>query len=557
MNRLARASALALLVSFSFAQTSSLPDILNDELDRNFRALKEKGDPAPYFMAYQATDQEACLVGATLGALQSSSCGGNRVLDVTLRVGSPKLDNYHRVQGERPVFTSAAQLPAENYPGALRQRLWRETDRVYRLAAERLIKIRTSTQVRVAREDDSPDFSVEDSATRGEPARKLAFQVRDWESRVRRWSAAFVGRPGILTSSATVQARRETKYLVSTEGTRITHGRGFSRIAIAAQTRAGDGMDLATSEAFDAEEPGSLPDDKTILTAVNRIAQRLNDLRQAPVAEPFVGPAILSGRAAAVFFHEIFGHRVEGHRQKDEAEGQTFTKSVGTRVLPEFLSVHFDPTLRSAGGIDLNGYYRYDDEGILAQRVTVVDTGVLRAFLMSRSPVLAFDKSNGHGRRQPGYEVVSRQSNLIVESSKQVPEARLRELLREEIRKQNKPYGLHFEEVTGGFTQTRRGGLQAFAVVPVVVYRIYADDRADELVRGVEIVGTPLASFGKIVATADRQEVFNGYCGAESGAVPVSAVAPALLVSEIETQRKEKAQDRPPLLSRPPVGAGR
>jgi predicted Zn-dependent protease len=201
--------------------------------------------------------------------------------------------------------------------------------------------------------------------------------------------------------------------------------------------------------------------------------------------------------------------------------------------------------------VDLNGYYRYDDEGVPARRVELVESGVLKTFLLSRSPVASTDRSNGHGRRSPGYEVLARQSNLIVESASRVSDARLREMLREEVKRQNKPYGLYFEEVTGGYTQTRSAGLQAFTVIPIVVYRVYADGRPDELVRGVDIVGTPLASFEKILATSDRTEVFNGYCGAESGSVPVAAVAPALLVSEIETQRREKSSDRPPLLPRP------
>jgi predicted Zn-dependent protease len=382
----------------------------------------------------------------------------------------------------------------------------------------------------------------------------IGFAAAEWEKRVRKLSAAFVDKPGVLTSQVSVMLRRETRYLVNTEGTRVVHGRIFARIMITAQTRAADGMNLATSETFDAEDAARLADDKTVLAAIDRISKQLEGLRTAPPAEPFVGPAVLSGRAAGVFFHEIFGHRVEGHRQKDETEGQTFTKSLGTKVLPEFLSISFDPTRRSANGIDLNGSYRYDDEGIPAQKVDVVQAGVLKTFLMSRSPVLNITKSNGHGRRQPGFEVVSRQSNLIVESANQVPEAKLREMLREELRRQNKPYGLYFEEVTGGYTQTRRSGLQAFTVVPIVVYRVYADGRPDELVRGVDIVGTPLASFAKILATSDRTDVFNGYCGAESGSVPVSAVAPALLVGEIETQRKEKSADRPPLLPKPGTG---
>jgi predicted Zn-dependent protease len=298
-------------------------------------------------------------------------------------------------------------------------------------------------------------------------------------------------------------------------------------------------------------DAAGLPDDKAILAAIDRVANDVSALLRAPEAEPFVGPAIFSGRAAGVFFHEIFGHRVEGHRQKDESEGQTFTKSVGTKVLPDFLSVVFDPTRRKMGAVDLNGWYDYDDEGVKGQRVTVVDKGVLKTFLMSRSPIRGFDHSNGHGRRQPGFEVVSRQSNLLVESANAVTEAALRQMLIGEIKKQNKPYGLYFRDITGGFTTTQRTGLQAFKVIPVMVYKVYADGRPDELVRGADIVGTPLASFAKILATSDKPEVFNGYCGAESGSVPVSAVSPAILVSEIEIEKKAKSQDRPPLLPEP------
>jgi predicted Zn-dependent protease len=202
-------------------------------------------------------------------------------------------------------------------------------------------------------------------------------------------------------------------------------------------------------------------------------------------------------------------------------------------------------------GVDLNGWYDYDDEGVKARPVTAVDGGVLKTFLMSRSPIKGFDHSNGHGRRQPGYEVVSRQSNLIVQSSRAVAEAKLRQLLLDEVGRQNKPYGLYFRDITGGFTTTQRAGLQAFKVIPVIVYRVYADGRPDELVRGADIVGTPLASFSKILATGDRAEVFNGYCGAESGTVPVSAVSPSILVSEIEIEKKAKSNDRPPLLPAP------
>ena len=312
-----------------------------------------------------------------------------------------------------------------------------------------------------------------------------------------------------------------------------------------------DGNDVYATESFEAEDPARLPKEEVIAVAVRKVGGDLVKLLRAQAAQPYVGPAILSGRAAGVFFHEIFGHRIEGHRQRDETEGQTFTTSVNKAVLPEFLSVLFDPTRKALDKIDLNGWYSFDDQGIPARPVPLVQNGILKTFLMSRTPIDGFPNSNGHGRAQPGYEVVSRQSNLIVDSKRQVTDAELRKMLIEEVKKQNKPYGLFFEQVTGGYTTTRRQGLQAFTVIPLVVYRVFADGRTDELVRGADIVGTPLASFSRILATSDRLEVFNGFCGAESGSVPVSAISPALLVSEIEIQRKPESKDLGPILPRP------
>jgi predicted Zn-dependent protease len=539
----------------SHAQTVPLLDILSQELQRNFLILKDKADPPPYFISYSVTDQEVHSISATLGAVQADTTDRARVLDITVRVGTPQLDNYHALQGERPRFTPGVFVSLDDNPNALQRRIWLDTDRTYRNAAQRLIRIRTNKEVKVQTEDESADFSPAAKETGLLPPPVQKFDHREWADKLRRWSAEFSRYPAILSSMVAVAGQTDTKYLVNTEGTLIRHGRAYARISILAQAKAADGMDLQTSETLEANEPGRLPKDSEVLAAIRRVGEDLTGLLRAPEVEPFVGPAILSGRAAGVFFHEIFGHRIEGHRQKDESEGQTFTKSVGTKVLPEFLSVISDPTLRSYGSTDLYGWYDYDDEGIKSRRVPVIEDGVLKAFLLSRSPVSGFPESNGHGRRQPGFEVVSRQSNLIIESARKVPDARLREMLIEEVKRQGKPYGMFMRNITGGFTTTQRRGLQAFTVIPLVVYRVYPDGRPDELVRGVDIVGTPLASFGKILATSDRPEIFNGYCGAESGSVPVSAVAPAILVSEIEVQKKVRAEDRPPLLGRPtPVG---
>ena len=541
--------------SAAMAQSSVLLDAMSQELNRNFSAMKEKADPPPYFISYEVTEIEYHAVSGTLGTVDSNDGGKNRELDVSVRVGSPQLDNYHHVRsgggGGAQYNSVSSALTFEDSVNSIKRRLWLETDRAYRTAAERLIRIKTNTQVKVAEEDNSGDFSIEPAAVSVQPPPKLKFDLESWQNRIRKLSARFGNYPSVLTSHVSVSAQNDTRYFVNTEGSRLEHGRGFARLIISASAKASDGADLSSFETFEAVDSDGLPEDKVIQAAIDRVAHDVEGLLKAPEAEPFVGPAIFSGRAAGVFFHEIFGHRVEGHRQKDENEGQTFTKSVGSKVLPDFLSVVFDPTRRKIGGIDLNGWYDYDDEGVKAQPVLAVDKGVLKTFLMSRSPIKGVDHSNSHGRRQPGFEVVSRQSNLIVESTNAVPEARLRQMLLDEVKRQNKPYGLYFRDITGGFTTTARAGLQAFKVLPVIVYRVYPDGRPDELVRGTDIVGTPLASFAKILATGDKPEVFNGYCGAESGSVPVSAVSPSILVSEIEIEKKAKSNDRPPLLPQP------
>jgi len=288
------------------------------------------------------------------------------------------------------------------------------------------------------------------------------------------------------------------------------------------------------------------------MARLEKMASDLKALRDAPVAEPFDGPALLSGRASAVFFHEVLGHRLEGHRQRGEEEGQTFTKKVNEQVLPKFLTVVDDPTMRELNGTKLAGYYAYDDEGVPAQRVDVIDDGILKNFLMSRIPIKNFSQSNGHGRRQPGAMATGRQGNLMVISKNSVPDAELRQKFIDEIKRQNKPYGLYFEDVEGGFTLTTRQAPQAFQVLPVIVWRVFPDGKPDQLVRGVDIVGTPLAALERIMLTGTKTEVFNGVCGAESGNVPVSAAAPAMLFSEMEVQKSAHSHDRPPIL--PPPG---
>ncbi|MBL8915592.1 MAG: TldD/PmbA family protein [Archangium sp.] len=533
---------------------------LVDELERSKKSLPSTADAPFYYLSYRVLDAQSFGIATSLGVLVDSQqtfdplAGRLRILDVSARVGSRRLDNTHALRGERDwdLRRTTDQLPIEDEPRALRIAIWRTTDRAYKSAVKQLVKVKTNQQVKVAEEDLADDFSADAPVVQLQPRFAGAFDREAWTVRIKKLSALFKPYPEILKSSVSLNGTGGTAYFVDSDGARLREPRFFARILIGASVKADDGMDLDLYEDIEATSLDRLPTDEVLTQRVQRLIERLLALRKAPAVEPYSGPAIITNRAAGVFFHEIFGHRIEGHRQKDADEGQTFTKRIGLSVLPEFLSVSDDPTRRTFGEIPLNGFYAFDEEGQPAQKASLVDKGILRTFLLGRSPVKGFAKSNGHGRAQPGMATVSRQGNLIIDSTKQLTPAALRAMLIEEVKKRGKPYGLVFEEISGGFTNTRAGGApQAFKVLPLIVTRVYADGRPDELVRGVDIVGTPLASFEKILATGDDAAVFNGFCGAESGWVPVSAVSPSLLVGDIEIEKKARRHDRGPLLPSP------
>ena len=540
---------------------SPVVQALEEEVKRSFDTLRQKGDPAPYFISYAVNEVQSAEIDASLGALRSSQQNHSRLLDVDVRVGDYQLDSTHQIRDQRgnaagPGFSFPIVMPVDNDVDALKSVIWLETDRKYKAALERFIQVKANRTIRVDEEDTSADLSREPKQSATLPLASAPIDVPAWEAKLKAYSALFDKYPEIYDGSAGLTSTANNDYLANSEGTSIQHGVSSLRLSIYARTKADDGMELYRFESFDAHTVDRLPSDAAIRQTIDTMVKDLQALRAAPVIEPFTGPAILSGRASGVFFHEIFGHRIEGHRHKNENEGQTFTKKVNQPILPDFISVIDDPTRKEMAGTDLNGYYNFDDDGIPAQPVTVVDKGVLKNFLMGRSPIAGFENSNGHGRKAPGYRTVGRQGNLIVQATNTVPDAKLREMLIAEAQKQGKAFGLLFKDISGGFTLTGRSSPQSFQVTPIMVYRIYADGRPDELVRGVDLIGTPLTSFSKIVAAGDKPEVFNGFCGAESGYVPVAAVSPSILTAQIEVQKKAKSSDRPPILLPPTAAKG-
>ena len=562
---LVRAAAVILLLVPPATARAQRPapavlDAMTAELHRAFTSLaksapSQQGDDKqlpPYFLSYTVRDSSFVSIRALYGALADSSAGRTRTADVQVRVGDPKLDNTHGTH--RGSAVNSLQLPLGDDREAIARSLWLATNTGYGTALDNYLRVETEAEVRAKEEDTSPDFSQQAAQTHiGATAPPVAVDRAAWEQRVRELSRIFRDYPDVYENMVLLTVQNETDYFASSEGSQIVTPHSQARLVAVAVTRADDGMDLFRERTFEAETVDGLPKQADLEAAMRELGQSLEALRKAPVTEPFDGPAILSGRAAAVFFHEVLGHRLEGQRQRGDEEGQTFTKDVGKEVLPEFLSVVDDPTLTTFGDTWLSGSYRYDDEGQKAERVDLIQDGVLKNFLMSRLPIASFGASNGHGRAEAGHVPTGRQGNLIVTSTKTVSESLLRKELIEEAKKQGKPYGLYFEDISSGFAVTQRASPQAFQVIPLVVWRVYVDGRPDELVRGVSIVGTPLAAMKSIIATSDKSEIFNGECGAESGTIPVSAVAPAMLLSSIETQRQPQGTARPPILPIPGV----
>ena len=533
--------------------------LLKEELAQQMKELKGEEFP-PYHMNYRVIDVTSSVVSASFGALMNSQQYRSRTLVPQIRLGDEKLDNFRfnqmgsamsRFQGP-----SMARLPLdeENNEDAVRQAIWDEVNNRYKFAVDMYQKTKAESSVNVEEEDKAPYFSeakVEKYYEAPLPAEKMTIDMDQWAARMKEISAVFKNQPGIMKGDAIMIYTVERRYFVNNEGTEVVQNLPYARIMVFGETKADDGMELPLNLSYFAYDPADLPANDKIIADAKEMVKTLEALRVAPVVDPYTGPSLLSGPASGVFFHEIFGHRIEGQRMKSENDGQTFKKMVGQLVLPADMHVYDDPTLRKYAGEDLNGFYKYDDQGVKAERVDVVVNGKLNDFLMTRTPIDGHPRTNGHARASDGFDPVSRQSNLVIETSNPKTPEELRQLLIEEVKKQGKEYGYFFKEVTSGFTFTGKGATNSFNVTPLEVYKVFADGRPDQLVRGVDLIGTPLSMFSNIIYAGNDARVFTGMCGAESGSIPVTAISPTILVNKVETQRKAKSQDILPILPAP------
>lgn len=533
------------------AQKDPMLEILSNELMRNFKTLKKQKPPV-YYLSYQLRVMKELNLIAVAGDLSQNTKGSFGWLDVDARVGSTQTDNTHELKG----FWNKYRLEGGVVPTdqksrrALRHLLWRSTQKAVEKAQDDYNNVVSNKQVSSASLDPSDDFVPPQKQLFCQTHPEVTYDRQEIANRLKEISALVKEYNFIDKSAFAFSLSQEDTFFVNSVGSRLRTPRILGRYSFMIQAQTPEGMILERNAIYDGVKMEDFPSLETMKEDFARMAQELKALLAAPAMEPYTGPVILKNRASGVFFHEILGHRLEGHRQKSDSFGQTFTNRVGKQVVSPILNVSDNPLLSHFQGVPLRGYYLFDDEGNPAQNVTLIEKGILKNFLMSSSPIKNFSQSNGHGRKEFGYRAVSRMGNTIITPVKAVSYEELEKQLLAEIKRQNKPYGLIIEDISGGFTMTETSAPQAFKVNPLLVYKIYPDGHK-EIVRGVDLVGTPLTSFSKVIAAADDYAVFNGSCGAESGWVPVSAVSPSILVSEMEVEKVHKNPSKPPIL-RPP-----
>ncbi len=528
--------------------------LMGQELKRSFTVLKKQNPPI-YYLSYTYKEGENWGLEMSLGGVQAQYHTGVSVAEVQARAGSPALDNTRALKGEWQNFKvegieGAPAVSAENSK-AFKRAWWRATQKAAEQAQKDFSRVAANVRTMSQTKDQSADFAFPPVVvTYCQTQAPVSVDLEKVKALLQEASKLPAGKAYVLDSSFSFSVQQGHRYFADSRGTRLKTPYAYVRLMYSLSTRAKDGMELERFKDYNVFSMDELPSEKQLIADVKQSLAELEALSQAPEGEPFTAPTILKGKAAAVFVHEVLGHRLEGHRQKDDSEGQTFTGKTGRQVISPLLTIVDDPTLRSFRGSALRGYYLYDDEGVAARPVTLIENGVLKNFLMPSSPIAGFNESNGHGRRETGARAVARMGIMRTTASQTVSYEELEKMLLAEIKHQGKPYGFIVEDLGGGFTYTGTSMPQSFKLQAKMVWRVYPDGRK-EVVRGLDVVGTPLVSFNKVIAAANDDAVFDGSCGAESGWVPQTNIAPSLLLESLETEKTKKSGYKPPVLPSP------
>ncbi len=492
---------------------------LREELDRSKAQLKMDNVAPPYYIEYRLADMDQYQAEAAFGAMRQNQRFHARSIRVVVRVGDYKQDSYYG-----PGVGVVDLAPLENDPIALRRQLWQATDNAYKQASEALAAKRALLR-QYSAEQPFDDFAHTTPAQSIEPLATLDFDAKSWTDLLQKSTALFRSNPKIQSLSASAQFRSINQYFVNTEGTITRHGYSVYMLVIDGATQADDGMRLERSPYYVAANVKELPSAEQVMASTTKMLATINALREAPIVdEEYRGPVLFSSDAATDIFNGMIGGNILGKRPKPGDSARTtgdFAANYKSPVLPTFLSVIDDPTIKTYEGQTLIGSYNYDDEGVPAAKVPVIQDGVLTNYLIGREPIRDFPASNGHARSAPGQPPSPTIGNLIVEVKQPLSPAALKQKLIDLCRQEEKPYCYRVETLAG--------------YDPRLLYRVYTNDGHEELVRGAvfneldtRTLRHDLVAAGNDLLVSNRETP-----------VPTTVIAPSFLLDELEVKRTD------------------
>jgi predicted Zn-dependent protease len=526
---------------------------MTDELQRSVTELQFKDLEKPYFIQYSVFDEESYSAEATFGSLAASGRNRQRLLQSQVRVGDYAFDNSEFVgagQAGNAIGTGAVTVGViEDDYDAIRHSLWLVTDAAYKQSVEQLARKKAFVQNKTI-EENIPDFSQEQPSKALADRRELRVDESYWEGQLRQWSAIFKEYPLIQRSNVSLEVRLKHRYLVNSEGTRTLQPSLVAGLEASASIQTPDGQSVAYSVPFYARSIEQLPAAEVFAQAIRQLAADLTKIHAAPVLEKdYSGPVLLTGQASAEMFARVLAPEISGQRpplferEPGNARKSELLNRLNRPVLPKYMSVFDDPTQPRSGTNDLIGHYQLDDQGIPARRVSLVEEGLLKDFLMSRRPGKDMFQSNGHGRSGfPGREA-AQIGNLFIEVTEGKSYEQLKEALIALCLDEKLDYGL----VIKTLNVDGRGPLGA----PVLIYKVHVADGREELIRGASLDGIGVRSLREIQAAGNDTFVANRLSGNPNASTPVSVLAPSVLLQEMELKRPSGTQQKPALLTHP------
>jgi len=545
-----------------------------DELARSIDLQMEDLEK-PYFIQYSVEDSITYQMSASYGAMTTSQRDRSRTFYSQTRVGSYELDNTNFSGDSGGFFGGSsrsgnrASLPLDDDYTAIRHAIWRATDKDYKNAVETLTKKRSYMKDKNI-EDRPADFSKAPVVEYVEDGARLDFDKTQWERNLKRLSARFKKYQQIQDSNVQLFVGAGNAYVANTEGTRVRTGDTGVLLLISAESQAEDGMKFSDSLSYVGDTTGDIPPLEEILGDIDEVVDNLTKVMEAPILEEYSGPVLFDDIAAAQMLRKMLAGGVIGQPEPIGTQRRTFTgaqnlqKKLKRRILPKSFQIFDNPGINKFDDKYLFGYYRYDDEGVKAQKVDIVVNGKLEDMAMSRVPTKKLSGSNGHGRRAPGGgDVDAAIGCLFVEDNKGVSSEELKTALIEAAEDQDLEYGLRIASIrTAGLGSSRSDIMAMFMRMqsggddrlgdPIYAYKVYVDDGREELVRGCEFGPVTVNNLKKIVAAGSKPTVYNyigiGFAGATP---PSSIIAPAMLFEELDLSKIEQEHEKPPILSAP------